>query len=223
MKLCLAHSILAVLIGAVGTISTLQAQEKKEPASPALTSPAKLKEKAPDTFKVKVTTTKGDFTVECTRAWAPHGVDRFYNLVKGGFFSDVAMFRAISGFMVQFGIHGNPEISAAWRDAKIPDDKTGIQSNTPGMVTFAMAGPNTRTTQMFINFGDNARLDSMGFPPIGKVTEGMDVVNKINTEYGEGAPRGRGPAQDKIQAQGNAYLKKDFPNLDYIKSATLVK
>ncbi len=224
MKLRHTHILLALLLTAAGMIPAAQAQDKKEPAAASsLMTPAKLNEKAPDAFKVKVTTTKGDFTIECTRAWAPNGVDRFYNLVKAGYFTDIAMFRAIAGFMVQFGIHGNPDISAAWRDAKIQDDKSGVQSNTAGMVTFAMGGPNTRTTQMFINFGNNARLDSSGFPPVGKVTEGMDVVNKINTEYGEGAPSGRGPGQGKVQSEGNAYLKKNFPNLDYIKSATLVK
>ena len=168
-------------------------------------------------------TTKGAITIEVTRAWAPNGADRFYNLVQSGYFTEIAFFRAISGFMCQFGIHGDPTISAAWRDAKIPDDKTGAASNSAGMLTFAMAGPNTRTTQLFINLDDNAQLDSMGFPPFGKVVEGMDVVKKLNTEYGEGAPRGRGPDQGKVQMMGNAYLKKDFPNLDYIKSASVVK
>lgn len=213
---------------AAGLAFVAHAEDKKEAApaasgKPAFTEPSKLTEKAPDTFKVKFETTKGDFTVECTRKWAPQGVDRFYNLVKSGFFKDIAMFRAIKGFMVQFGIHGDPAVSRTWRDAKIMDDPKGAASNTAGMLTFAMAGPNTRTTQMFINFGDNARLDDMGFPPIGKVVEGMDNVNKVNTEYGEGAPRGLGPNQGQIQAEGNAYLKKDFPNLDYIKSVTLVK
>ncbi len=168
-------------------------------------------------------TTKGSFVIECTRVWAPQGVDRFYNLVKAGYFTDIAFFRAIEGFMCQFGIHGDPAVSAVWRDAKIPDDTVGAASNTPGMVTFAMAGPATRTTQFFINFGENSNLDSMGFPPIGKVTEGMAVVNSLNTEYGEGAPQGRGPAQQKVQMEGNAYLKSAFPNLDYIKSASLLK
>ena len=191
--------------------------------APSPADPSKLVEKAPDIFKVKFETTKGPFVVECNRAWAPQGVDRFYNMVRSGFFTDIAMFRAIAGFMVQFGISGDPKLAAAWRDAKIPDDPTGVQSNTRGMLTFAMAGPNTRTTQLFINFGDNSRLDAMGFPPIGKVVEGMDVVDKVNTEYGEGAPRGRGPDQGRVQREGNAYLTNSFPRLDYIKSATLVK
>jgi peptidyl-prolyl cis-trans isomerase A (cyclophilin A) len=202
------------------------AQDKEKAAAAAtaaLTDPAKLSEKAPDSFKVKFATTKGDITIEVTRAWSPNGADRFYNLVKAGFFRDIAFFRAISGFMCQFGIHGDPAIAQVWREARIPDDQGGAASNTEGMVTFATAGPNTRTTQFFINLGNNARLDSMGFTPFGKVVEGMDVVKKLNTEYGEGAPQGRGPNQGKVQMMGNAYLKQDFPNLDYIKTAAMQK
>ena len=192
---------------------------------PALMNPSKANEKAPDTFKAQFETTKGNFTVEVTRAWAPHGADRFYNLVKIGFFQDIAIFRAINGFMFQFGIHGDPKVSAAWRPARIPDDpvNSAVASNNTGYLTFAKAGPNTRTTQMFINFRNNGNLDGMGFPPIGKIIDnGMDVASKINTEYGEGAPGGRGPAQGMVQMQGNAYLKKDFPNLDYIKSVKIL-
>ena len=217
--LCLTVSILAL------GLTSAPAQDKKEEKQPASTpgfaDPTKLTEKAPESFKVRVDTTKGAFTIQVTRSLSPNGADRFYNLVRSGYFKDIALFRVISGFMCQFGIHGDPKVSAAWRDAKIPDDQVKA-SNTRGAVTFAMAGPNTRTTQLFINFGDNARLDGMGFPSFGKVTEGMDVVDKINSEYGEGAPRGRGPDQGRVQMEGNAYLKKDFPNLDYIKSATVL-
>jgi peptidyl-prolyl cis-trans isomerase A (cyclophilin A) len=216
-------TLLMTTLSGLSVPAAAEDKEKAAAAAPSLTEPAKLTEKAPDTFKVKVATTKGDITIEVTRAWAPNGADRFYNLVKAGYFSDIAFFRAISGFMCQFGIHGDPAVSAAWRDAKIPDDKGGAASNTEGTVTFATAGPNTRTTQFFINLANNARLDSMGFTPFGKVVEGMDVVKKLNTEYGEGAPQGRGPNQGKVQMMGNAYLKKEFPNLDYIKSAELVK
>ena len=190
-------------------------------ANPALMDPAKAMASAPKAFKVKFVTTKGDFVVEVHREWAPKGADRFYNLVKAGFFTDVAFFRAIAGFMVQFGINGDPAVSAKWAEANLADDPVK-EHNTPGAVTFAMAGPNTRTTQMFINFADNSRLDSMGFAPFGRVSKGMDVVNKLNTEYGEGAPGGRGPSQDKAQSEGNAYFKASFPNLDYVKSATIV-
>jgi peptidyl-prolyl cis-trans isomerase A (cyclophilin A) len=210
---------------ALGIVSARAAETNKSETKPEtkldFRDPAKLTEKAPDSFKVKFDTTKGAFTVEVTRSLAPNGADRFYNLVRSDYFKDIAFFRVISGFMCQFGIHGDPKVSAAWREAQIPDDHVK-GSNTRGAITFATAGPNTRTTQLFINFGDNSQLDGMGFSPFGKVIEGMDFVDKINSEYGEGFPRGRGPDQGRVQREGNAYLKKDFPNLDYIKSATIV-
>lgn len=215
-------------------LAAAMAQESKEPKKPEpkqdekktgnavdFTDPAKLTAKAPDSYKVKFETTKGNFTVEVTRDLAPNGADRFYNLVRSGYFKDLAFFRVISGFMCQFGIHGDPKVATAWRSAQISDDPVK-GSNVRGAITFATAGPNTRTTQLFINFGNNATLDGMGFSPFGKVTDGMDVVDKINAEYGEGAPRGRGPDQGRVQKEGNAYLKKDFPNLDYIKSANVL-
>lgn len=191
------------------------------PVMDMLKDPSKATEKAPDAFKVKFATSKGDFVLEVTRAWSPLGADRFYNLVKTGFFTDVAFFRVIEGFMVQFGIHGDPAVASAWRGARIQDDPVK-QSNAKGYISYAMAGPNTRTTQFFINYGDNARLDDMGFSPFGKVTEGMNVVESIYSGYGEGAPSGMGPDQGRVQMQGNAYLKKDFPKMDYIKSAQLL-
>lgn len=196
-------------------------EDKPAPASPGFADPAKLTEKAPDTFKAQFDTTKGKITIEVTRSLSPNGADRFYNLVRSGYFKDIAFFRVIPGFMCQFGIHGDPDVATKWRKANLTDDPVK-GSNTRGTITFATAGPNTRTTQLFINFGDNRNLDGMGFSPFGKVVEGMDVVDKINGEYGEGAPRGRGPDQGRVQGEGNAYLKKDFPNLDYIKSATIV-
>jgi peptidyl-prolyl cis-trans isomerase A (cyclophilin A) len=185
-----------------------------------LSNPASLNEKAPATYKVKFDTSKGAFVVEVHRAWAPNGADRFYNLVKNGFYNDARFFRVISGFMVQFGINGNPQISKVWRDANIKDDPVKA-SNKRGMITFATAGPDTRTTQVFVNFGNNAGLDDQGFAPFGQVISGMEVVDSIYAEYGEGAPRGDGPDQGLVQSQGNAYLKKDFPKLDYIKTATI--
>ncbi len=186
--------------------------------------PAQAKAKAPATFKAKFVTTKGDFTVEVHRDWAPEGADRFYNLVKMGYFNDIALFRVVKGFMVQFGIHGDPKVAAEWRNARIPDDPTGKASNTRGMVTFAMAGPDTRTTQIFINLKDHgASLDGNGFAPFGTVTEGMDVVDKLYSGYGDGADMGgRGPTQDRITKEGKPYLDKNFPNLDSIKSATII-
>ena len=187
-----------------------------------LRNPSALKEQAPAVFKANFDTSKGQFVIEVHRDWAPIGADRFYNLVKNGFYDDVRFFRVIPGFMAQFGIHGNPSIQAAWRPAQIKDDPVK-QSNTRGMVVFATAGPNTRTTQLFINFGDNTGLDKQGFAPFGRIVQGMDVVDKIYGGYGEGAPRGKGPDQGRIQAEGNAYLTKDFPRLDYIKSATIAQ
>ena len=178
-------------------------------------------EVAPEEFRVKVETTKGAFTIAVHKKWSPKGADRFYNLVKIGYFQDVAFFRAIAGFMAQFGIHGDPAVNNVWKEASIDDDPSAGQSNKAYTVTFAKKGmPNSRSVQFFLNFKDNAMLDQMGFTPFGEVIEGKDVVDKINTEYGEGAPRGMGPDQMRVQAEGNAYLKKDFPNLDYIKSIT---
>src|SRR6476660_3975105 len=166
-----------------------------------LANPAGLREQAPAVYKAKFDTTKGVFVIEVTREWAPLGADRFYNLVKNGFYDDIRFFRVISGFMVQFGIHGDPKVSAPWREAQLKDDPVK-QSNKRGYITYAMAGPNTRTSQVFINFGDNANLDSSGFAPFGRVASGMDVVDKLNPEYGEGAPNGRGPDQSRMQREG---------------------
>jgi peptidyl-prolyl cis-trans isomerase A (cyclophilin A) len=187
-----------------------------------LSNPAALKEQAPASYKVRFDTSKGVFEVQVNRAWAPQGADRFYNLVKNGFYDNVRFFRVISGFMVQFGINGTPAVMAAWRDAQIPDDPV-TQSNKRGMITFATSGPNSRTTQVFINFADNSRLDGTGFAPFGQIVSGMNVVDALNAEYGEGAPRGRGPDQGRMQQEGNAYLAKDFAKLDYVKKATIAK
>jgi peptidyl-prolyl cis-trans isomerase A (cyclophilin A) len=186
----------------------------------ALRTPAKLTEQAPATFRANFDTSKGTLVIEVNREWAPRGADRFYNLVKNGFYDDVRFFRVIAGFMGQFGIHGNPSVQSAWRNAQIQDDPVR-QSNMRGYVTFATAGPNTRTTQLFINLANNAALDKQGFAPFGQVVSGMDVVDQIYSGYGEGAPRGKGPDQGRIQTEGNAYLIKEFPRLDYIKSATI--
>ncbi len=199
-----------------------QPAEPAKPTPPALLEPDKATEKAPASFKVKFDTTQGDIVIEVTRAWAPNGADRFYNLVKLGYFEDIAFFRVIDGFMAQFGIHGDPKVNTAWRMARIQDDPVK-ESNKRGYVTFATSGPNSRTVQMFINFGENNRLDGQGFSPFGKVVTGMDVVDKLYKGYGEGAPSGAGPEQGRVQMQGNAYLKSSFPKLDYIKSASLVK
>jgi peptidyl-prolyl cis-trans isomerase A (cyclophilin A) len=185
-----------------------------------LLNPAALTEQAPATYKARFDTSKGAVVIDVRREWAPNGADRFYNLVKNGFFDDNRFFRVISGFMVQFGINGDPKVSAPWRTAQIKDDPVK-QSNKRGFISFATSGPNSRTTQVFINFADNSRLDGMGFSSFGQVTTGMNVVDTLYNGYGEGAPQGRGPDQGRIQMEGNAYLKKDFPNLDFVRKATI--
>jgi len=190
-------------------------------SSASLLDPASLKLQAPAVFDARFATTKGDFVVQVTRAWSPRGADRFYNLVKYHFFDGAAFFRVLQGFVVQFGISPRPDVSQVWENAKIDDDPV-TQSNTRGMLTFATSGPNTRTTQLFINLGENANLDGMGFSPFGKVTSGMEIVDKLYSQYGEGAPNGNGPDQNRIQKEGKAYLEKDFPLLDTIKTAVIV-
>ena len=186
-----------------------------------LGNPAALKEQAPPVYKVEFDTSKGPFVVEVHRDWAPNGADRFYNLVKNGFYDNVRFFRVIEGFMAQFGVNGDPKVSAVWREARIKDDPVKV-SNKRTFVTFATAGPNTRTTQVFISYGDNSNLDSQGFSPFGQVVSGMKVVDSLYSGYGEGAPGGRGPNQARVQQEGNAYLGSAFPNLDYVKKATIV-
>lgn len=190
--------------------------------NPALHDPSQADEKAPERFKVRFETTKGDFELDVHREWAPRGADRFYNLVQIGFFEDIALFRVIEGFMAQFGIHGDPPVASKWREARIKDDPVK-ESNRRGRISFATAGPNTRTTQLFINFGNNSSLDGMGFAPFGEVTEGMKVVGSVYKGYGEGAPQGAGPNQMRVQSQGNKYLKADFPKLDYIRQAEILE
>lgn len=209
--------------------STTQKQPAKSGAAPAtaksydraLLRPALLKDKAPDTYQVKFSTTKGDFTVSVTRAWAPRGADRFYNLAKHHFFDNGSFFRVLKGFVAQFGLSAYPPVNAAWSKATIVDDPV-TQTNKKGYLTFATAGPNTRTTQLFINLADNPRLDGMGFAAFGEVTDGMSVVDTLYADYGEGAPQGGGPDQGEIEKQGKAYLDKGWPKLDSIKTATIV-
>jgi peptidyl-prolyl cis-trans isomerase A (cyclophilin A) len=184
--------------------------------------PEKATEKAPETFKAKFSTTKGDFVVEVTRAWAPNGADRFYNLVKLGWYDGARFYRAVEGFMVQFGINPDPSANGAWARASIPDDPV-VKSNTRSYVTFAMAGPNSRSDQIFINYVDrNKRLDAMGFAPFGQVVEGMEVVDSLYKGYGETGSRGKGPDPSRAAREGEAYLAKEFPQLDKITSAKIL-
>jgi len=179
-------------------------------------------ERGPDSYKVHFETSKGDFVVAVTREWAPLGADRFYTLVKSGFFDGARFFRVLPGFVVQFGIAADPAVTAKWKNANLADDPVK-QSNRRATLSFATSGPNTRTAQVFINLGDNARLDQSGFSPFGAVAQGMEVVDQFFSGYGEGAPNGNGPAQSSIESDGNAYLMRDFPKLDYIKKATIEK
>jgi len=195
--------------------------EKAKKAHPGLMDPAKANETAPEKFDVEFTTTKGDFTLTVQRDWSPNGADRFYNMVRIGYFEEIAFFRAIEGFMVQFGIHGDPKVNEKWFDATIKDDKKKGISNEPGFITFAKTGqPDSRSTQFFLSLGSNGFLDSQGFTPFGKVTKGMEVVKKINTEYGEN-PRNEN-VQGDFKAMGNEYIKKRFPKIDFIKSVKLI-
>lgn len=188
---------------------------------PKLLDPEAANARAPDVYAVEFDTTEGKFTITVTRAWAPIGADRFFNLVNVGYFDDTAFFRVVSGFMVQFGIHGVPKVSAAWKSARIADDER-TQSNRTGTVSFANSGPNSRTTQVFINFNHNLPLDSMDFAPFGEVTAGMDVVKKLHAGYGDGPPSGPGPDQREIERKGNGYLRQRYPELDWIKTARIV-
>jgi peptidyl-prolyl cis-trans isomerase A (cyclophilin A) len=190
-----------------------------KPTEPA--APAKV-EQAPDVFRVKFETSKGDFVVQVTKAWAPIGADRFFELVKGGFFNGGRFFRVMPRFMVQFGINGDPKVSELWANARMKDDPVK-QSNVKGKISFATSGPSSRTTEVFINYVDNSRLDKQGFAPFGEVVSGMDVVEKFYSGYGDVAPRGNGPNQSAIETQGNEYLETHFPRLDYVKKATVEK
>lgn len=199
--------------------SSEPAQSSSAEEGSLLNPPAK-DYRAPDKFAVNFKTTKGDVIIDVERALSPHGADRIYTLVKLGYFEDVAFFRVISGFMAQVGIHGDPAVNAAHRNRNMPDDPVKAP-NVRGAVSFAKSGlPNSRSTQFFINFADNTRLDPMGFAPFGKVRD-MSVVDAIYAGYGEGAPAGRGPEQGMIQLRGNDYLKQEFPELDYIVSASI--
>ena len=210
MKLRILGITAAVAVALVAGSAVLGAPEK-------LKDPAKLTAKAPETFRAKFDTTKGTFVIEVQRAWSPNGADRFYNLVKSGYYDGVKFFRVVPGFVVQWGIHGDPSIANTWLKANVPDDAVK-ESNTRGFVTYAMsAAPNSRSVQLFINLGDNARLDARGFAPFGKVTDGMDVVDKLYGGYGEGLTK----LQGRIAEEGNAFLEKNYPQLDGIKKATI--
>jgi peptidyl-prolyl cis-trans isomerase A (cyclophilin A) len=178
---------------------------------------------APDTFVVRFTTSRGPFDVQFIRAWGPRGVDRVYYLVRSGYYDGARFFRVLPGFVAQFGESGDPRVAKVWDTRTIPDDPVK-QSNTRGTVAFATAGPNTRTTQLFVSYGNNSRLDRLGFTPIGRVVDGMTrVVDSLYSGYGEGPPKGKGPDQDRLAAEGERYLAQHFPKLDWIKRADFVR
>lgn len=215
-----AFVLLTLLVNVPGP--TLEAQAPVGKA--ALMNPDQLTEQAPATFQVHFDTSAGPFVIEVTRDWAPHGADRFYNLVKRGFYDGCRFYRVIPG-LAQFGIHGDPEVAQAWFTARIPDD-IRKQSNLKGTIAFSSSGINRRSTPVFINLIDNPGMDLFNAPngivPFGRVVSGMNVVEKLYNGYGETAPTGKGPQMTPLYAEGNPYLEKEFPKMDYIKKATIV-
>jgi peptidyl-prolyl cis-trans isomerase A (cyclophilin A) len=202
---------------AVGAVACHRALSPLRPTDPRFTAVA------PDSFDTEMTTTKGVISVRTIRGWSPHGADRFYALVRSGFFDDAAFHRTIKGFVAQFGISGDTAVSRAWTNRTIPDDSVRT-TNKRGTMTFARSGPNTRSTQLYFNLVDNPRLDTLngfGFPPIGRIVDGLAVMDSLNTEYS--SRNGPGPSQDSIRRQGNAYLRRQFPRLDYIVHARVAR
>jgi len=206
-------------LGAVACLTLVAcspANESQKAQAPA----AAKEERVPDVFQAILDTSKGPVTVEVRREWAPRGADHFYSLVKTGFYDGNRFFRVVRNFVVQFGISGDPQLNRLWANANLPDDPVK-HSNVKGTLTYAQLGPNTRTTQLFINLKDNKALDKQGFAPIGKVISGMDTVERFYSSYGEMAPRGQGPDPSQIEVQGNSYLADHFARLDYINRATI--
>ena len=197
---------------------------KHAASSARVGNPALWTKQAPAEYRAKLTTTKGDIVIDVHRDWAPRGADRFYNMVRSGYLNDASFYRVVPNFIVQFGAAASPKVEAAWNtpNMKLRDDPVK-QSNKRGTITFATSGPNSRTTEMFINLRDNANLNAMGFAPFGEVVQGMEVVDQLYSGYGDMQEmQGRGPSQTRVQTQGKAYLDKQFPQLDSIKSATIM-
>jgi peptidyl-prolyl cis-trans isomerase A (cyclophilin A) len=213
-----AVGIVAVSLAAIPSCTPGPSADRSSP----LLDTTQSAETAPDVFRVRFETSRGPFVVEAHRAWAPWGVDRFYYLVRRNFYDGARFFRGIDGSLVQFGINGDPQISTSWMQRFMPDDTARHESNIRGRVSFASGGPHTRTTQLFINLRDNTDYDP-DYGPIGEVVEGMSVVDSLWKGYGDAPPRGSGPDQDRILREGNEYLTKEFPKLDYIKTARLIK
>jgi peptidyl-prolyl cis-trans isomerase A (cyclophilin A) len=194
------------------------------PPGPGLLKPdaAKVDAAGPDSFAVHVVTSKGPFDLKIHRNWAPKGSDRLYYLISNNYYDGIRFYRVLSGFMAQFGAAGDTAVGRVWSERRITDDPV-THSNTRGTLTFATAGPDTRTTQLFINYGSNAMLDGQHFAPLGEVTSGMPVVDSLYNGYGEGAPQGHGPDQGQLGHEGNAYLIREFPKLDYIVTARVTE
>jgi len=200
-----------------------RADERTQGPNPALLEPGLAQEQAPDSYRVRLTTTKGDIVIEVNREWAPHGADRFYNLVRCGFFDGASFFRVVEGFVVQFGLSGESRVNGAWKDATIPDDPVK-GSNRRGTICYAKTdAPDSRATQVFLNLGDNTGLDKQGFAPFGRVVEGMEVADRLHAGYGDMAPFGKGPDPRAIATLGDEYLKREFPKLDRIERATILE
>jgi peptidyl-prolyl cis-trans isomerase A (cyclophilin A) len=206
----------------VGSVLLLAAAAAGCARSSPLLRPAAVAAPAPEVFRVRFETSRGPFVVEARRSWSPAGADRLYYLVRSRFYDGTRFFRVVPRFMAQFGVSSDPAVSQVWRERFIRDDPV-LQSNLRGTLTFATSGPDTRTTQLFINYADNRFLDSRGFSPVGRVVEGMAVVDSLYAGYGEAPPSGRGPLQPRILAEGDEYLKREFPRLDYIRVARLVR
>jgi peptidyl-prolyl cis-trans isomerase A (cyclophilin A) len=190
----------------------------KSPPHLVTPDPARLSQRGPDSFTIRVVTSRGSFELKAHRDWAPHGADRLYYLARAHYYDSVRFFRVVDKFVAQFGLNGDTTVSRAWRDRRIDDDSV-VRSNVRGTLTYAAGGKNTRTVQLFINYKDNSRLDTLGFAVVAQVVRGMDVVDSLYKGYGEGPPRGKGPDQGRIAREGNAYLRKEFPQLDFIITA----
>jgi peptidyl-prolyl cis-trans isomerase A (cyclophilin A) len=217
----LATAAAAVLLLSCGGESTPRAGDSAAPTK-TVGMPIDSATTAPNEFRVLFETSKGPFVVEVHRDWAPRGADRFYHMVQSQYFDNVRFFRVVSSFMAQFGMHGDPRVNAAWEKSPLQDDSVR-ESNRRGYLTFAMrSDPNSRTNQLFINIVNNRSLDEMGFAPIGRVVEGLAVIDSLYADYGDAYPNGNGPDQTRIRSEGNAYLEKDYPRLDFIRSARVV-
>lgn len=207
-------------LGACGPGSDSAAEDPAQEELSAVYFPNRLTERAPDDFRVRLDTSEGVVVIEVHRSWSPNGADRFYNLVRNGYYDDARVYRVVPGFMAQFGVHADPVVTYQWRNSVIADDPVA-RSNERGRVSFAMGGPNSRINEVFINLRDNPALDDEGFSPIGEVVEGMDAVDAFYDGYGDGPPRGDGPYQARARAQGNEYLDAEFPALTRIRSAVV--